>query len=54
MWTLAELELLKKIKKLAEVENVNEILRLVDTRVSEIEKEMQREAEEYFCNFDEL
>ena len=53
MWTLTELELLKKIKKLAEADNVNEILRLVDMRIAEIEQEMQREAE-YFCNLEEV
>jgi len=48
MWTLSELKLLKRIKELIEAENLTEISKLVDTRIVEIEQEMQREAEEYF------
>jgi len=47
MWTLTELELLRKIKKLAEAENLTEILKLVNIRITEIEIEMQKEAEFY-------
>jgi len=54
VWTLTEFILLKKIKELIEEENLTEISKLVDTRIAEIEQEMQREAEEYHCNFDEI
>ena len=47
MWTLTELELLRKIKELAEAENLTEILKLVNIRITEIEIEMQEEAEFY-------
>ena len=47
MWTLTELELLRKIKELAEAENLTEILKLTNIRVTEIELEMQKEAEFY-------
>jgi hypothetical protein len=47
MWTLTELELLKKIKELAEAENLTEILKLANIRIIEIEAEMQKEAEFY-------
>jgi len=45
MWTLTELELLKKVKELAEAENLTEILKLVNFRIIEIEQERQKEAE---------
>ena len=47
MWTLTELELLRKIKELAEAKNLTEILKLTNIRVTEIELEMQKEAEFY-------
>ena len=47
MWTLTELELLRKIKELAEAKNLTEILKLTNIRVTEIELEMQKEAEVY-------
>jgi len=47
MWTLTELELLRKIKELAEAENLTEILKLANIRITEIELEMQKEAEFY-------
>jgi hypothetical protein len=47
MWTLTELELLRKIKELAETINLEEILKLVNIRIAEIELEMQKEAEVY-------
>jgi hypothetical protein len=47
MWTLTELELLRKIKELAETINIEEILKLVNIRIAEIELEMQKEAEAY-------
>jgi len=45
MWSLTELELLKKVKELAEAENLTEILKLINIRITEIELEREKEAE---------